>query len=110
MGRKAASPVGTVGLPVSKGIVTMKLKRLTLIAILFGASFSLLADTLVFADTRSATARVSCTILPMIEIPEITSDGSAVSVKTNLGRNYALTESFRKTGNEKVKLYSITVL
>ena len=88
----------------------MKLKTHILIAIFFGFSFSLLADTPLFAGSRSATVRVSCTILPMIEIPEITSDGSAVSVKTNLGRNYALTESFRKTGNDKVKLYSLTVL
>ncbi len=87
----------------------MKLKTYTLIAIFFGVSFSLLADTLLFADTRSATVRVSCTILPVIEISSAKTLAEP-AVKTNLGSNYALTESIRKAGNDKIKLYSITAL
>ena len=87
----------------------MKLKTCTLIAILFGVAFSLLTDTLLFADTRSATARVSCTILPIIEISS-TKTLVEPAVKTNLRGNYNLTESVRKIGNDKVKLYSLTAL
>lgn len=87
----------------------MKLKTHILIGILFGLSFLLLADTLLFADTRSATVRVSCTILPVIEITSAKTLAEP-AVKTNLGINYALTESIRKAGNHKIKLYSITAL
>jgi len=84
----------------------MKLKTHILIAIFFGFSFSLLADTPLFAGSRSATVRVSCTILPMIEI----SSAKTPSIKTNLGSDYGVTESIRKAGNDKIKLYSITAL
>jgi len=134
VGRKATSPVGTVGLPVSKGIVTMKLRTHTLIAIFFGLSFSLLADTLLFADTRSATVRVSCTIVPMIEmtapntsfqsttaaVPEfrstprtelgLVSQKGLVSVKTNLGKNYSMIETLEKSDQGLLRLYSITAI
>ena len=87
----------------------MKLKTHILIAIFFGVTFSLLADTLLFADTRSATVRVSCTILPIIEISSAKTLAEP-AVKTNLGKKYALTESIRKAGNDKIKLYSMTAI
>ncbi len=90
----------------------MKLKTQPLIAIFFGMLFSLLADTLLFADTRSASVRVSCTILPIIEISSarILAEPVRKELEIRSNKNYHLTESIRKAGSDKIKLYSVTAL
>lgn len=87
-----------------------------------------LLDSPLWAESRSAMVRVSCTILPMLELSTplfgptasdasprselgLSSDGGAwVSVKTNLGSNYRMTENFRKTSQGVLKIYSVTAL
>ncbi|GEM_PF-2335224 len=96
--------------------------------------WALMASTVTpaFADSRSATFRVTCTILPVLEIStlktsdqnlifeppttrninrtelELKTTGSMVSVETNLGQNYHLSEVLLKKLEGTVKLYSVT--
>lgn len=116
-----------VELPVVLNIVTkMKnsfkiiLRFFTLLA--FAASFVPSA----YADSRSATVRISCTIMPVLEItlptaknsapiasrPEIELQltGPSVNVNTNLGKDYQLAENLTKTENALIRLYSVTAL
>ena len=63
------------------------------------------------ADTRSATVRVSCTILPMIEMstPQISDPALQRSHEPqSLGKDFITTLSFRDNGS--VKVYSLTAL
>ena len=92
--------------------------------IVIGISLSLvfmfIMNSPLLAESRSATVRVSCTILPMIEVstPDLTpraelgivSDNGLISVRTNLGKNYSLAEVSRKTSEGLLKLYSVTAL
>ena len=91
----------------------------------------------VWADTRTATIHVSCTIVPMIEmssfsssaipaaghssseqtaaVPErtllgLTSAGAKVQVNTNLGKNFGVSESVRVANGSSTKIYSVTAL
>jgi hypothetical protein len=83
-------------------------------------SLTLSASTAVWADSKSATIRVSCTIDPMIEIASekasdptglaINLNGSTVKVRTNLGKNYQTSVTSKKTADGFSKLYSVTAL
>ena len=92
----------------------------------------------VWAGSRSATIRVSCTILPALELSSAfplqgivkpSSDASGASssredrsllalasqnqeilVSTNLGDNYRLSRVLSKVGSNSVRLYSLTAL
>lgn len=83
----------------------------------------------VFADSRSASIKVSCTILPMLEMSlptpvaapmtvaqkpeagiELKSEGSLIHINTNLGKDYQLMESWVKYDNNRTRLYSIIAL
>ena len=124
-----------VGLPVVINIVIkMKKNYRLIIALLALLAFTVSEASCVFADSRSATVRVSCTILPMIEVSTLAassqimtpfvsapiathrnelglaSDGSLISVKTNLGKNYQMVQSFQKTAEGNIRLYSVTAL
>lgn len=80
-----------------------------------------------YADSRTATVRVSCTIMPVLEVTlpvihtaltnmparseiELKSEGPSVNVNTNLGKDYQLAESFTRTENSLLHLYSVTAL
>ena len=128
-----------VGLPVLLNIVIkMKINFRFIIALFAILAITVWGSGIVFADSRSATVRVSCTILPMIQISTLTaqnqfsgltaapsavespvthrdelglaSDGSLISIKTNLGSNYHMVQSFQKTAEGNIKLYSVTAL
>lgn len=95
---------------------------------------TLFATAPAWAESKSATVQVSCTILPIIEITRsmtpfqspvathpgpiptprnelvIVSQEGLVSVKTNLGKNYSMSETLEKTGKGLLKLYSVTAL
>ena len=126
---------GVVGLPVVSNIVThMKHNSQILITLLIVLGLTAFVASPVFADSRSATVRVSCTILPMLEIsmPKTTDQALAswtstaktadraglelkttagfVSVGTNLGKAYDVTEAFLNRPEGRMKLYSITAL
>ena len=58
------------------------------------------------ADARSATVRVSCTVVPMIEMVQ----KDTVSVRSNLGKQYLSNESWIDRGGQRVKLVSVTAL
>lgn len=72
----------------------------------------------VWADTRTATMRVSCTILPMIELssPELPTLGltgqvSDVRVNTNMGKKFGMdVRSQKTTDGSLLKIYSVTAL
>ena len=72
----------------------------------------------VWADTRTATMRVSCTILPMIEIssPELstlglTGQASDVRVNTNMGKKFGMDmQSRHASDGSLIKIYSVTAL
>ena len=89
-----------------------------------------------WAESRTATIRVSCTILPALELSTagsaqgavlssdafqassptprselaIASLDQQVVVNTNLGDQYRLSEELVKNGNAGIKLYSVTAL
>ena len=95
---------------------------------------ALFATAPLWAESKSATVQVSCTILPIIEITRaetpfqspvaahpgpiptprnelgIVSRDGLISVKTNLGKNYTMSETLEKTGKGLLKLYSVTAL
>jgi hypothetical protein len=109
---------------------TMISIKQAIIAVLLGAAFWLAAVSTASADTRSATVRVSCTILPMLEIsspktvalpentlspsprPELglSSAENGVQINTNLGNRYFLTENLENSPQGLLKLYSVTML
>ena len=118
----------------------MKLNSQILITLLIVLGLATLVASPVFAYSRSASVRVSCTILPVLEIsiptakfaaidpgPQLTtavakpqntsrtaielkSSGSLVNVNTNLGKAYQLTESLAKNDNNRTHLYSVTAI
>lgn len=84
-----------------------------------------------FAGSRSASVKISCTILPVLEMStptfnsstrnnlassgpkdkiELKLTDSMVSVNTNLGNNYQLTESLAKGESIPIHYYSVTAL
>ena len=108
---------------------TEKIALKTSLAILL---FTLTCSS-VFAESRSATVRVSCTILPMLEISmpktasqttspwalpkaslrdelELKTNGSLVNVGTNLGKDYCVSEILLNKPEGRLKLYSVTAL
>ena len=126
---------GVVGLPVVLNIVTkMKLNSQILTTLLIVLGLTTLVASPVFADSRSATVRVSCTILPMLEIStpkttdqaltswastakttdkdglELKTSDRFVSVGTNLGNAYDVAEAFFNRPEGRMKLYSVTAL
>jgi hypothetical protein len=111
----------------------MKVKKIAVC--LIGLGLFLLMCTPAFAASKSVTIRVSCTILPMMELsvpqtaavrasgpavtqpalparPELwlSSADQGVIAKSNLSGNTRLNESFRQTPGGLVKLYSLTAL
>ena len=62
-----------------------------------------------WAGSRSVSINVSCTILPAIELAS-TSESRPVSVNTNLGNKYDLTEQTVNNGAQTSTLYSVTAL
>ena len=120
---------------VSNIVTKMKLNSQILITLLIISGLTMFVDSPVFADSRSATVRVSCTILPMLEISvpktadqssltpwtstakttdnaglELKTSGGFVSVGTNLGNAYDVTEAFLNRPEGGIKLYSVTAL
>ena len=116
-----------VGLPVVLNIVTQMKNNFKIIIRFFAIlAFTASLTSSAYADSRSATVRVSCTIMPVLEITlptakspaptaprpeiELQSTGSSVSVNTNLGKDYQLAESLTRTDNALIHLYSVTAL
>ena len=58
------------------------------------------------ADSKSKTVRISCTVVPMIELTQ----RETLSVQSNLGKQYRLLESQTERAGQKVQLYSLTAL
>ena len=59
-----------------------------------------------FADSRSKSVQVSCTILPMIEM----SQTASLQVNSNLGNRYLTSENLVDRQGQKVRLMSVTAL
>ena len=99
-----------VGLPVVLNIVTkMKLNSHILIKFLIFLAFTASMATPVFAESRSATVRISCTILPMLEVsaPKLADP----IVGTNLGKtSYQVSQTLVQRPEGLLKLYSVTAL
>ena len=115
-------------------VTKMKLNSQILITLLIVLGLTTFVTPPVFADSRSATVRVSCTILPMLEISvpkpadhalaswdsaanttdraglELKTSGGFVSVGTNLGKAYDVAEAFFNRPEGRMKLYSVTAL
>ena len=88
----------------------------------------LFSSTPLFAESKSQAVRVSCTIVPILEIASpkrvqesfktverpnlemISNEKAAVQVRTNLQKNFHLTESLEKTPRGSIKIYSLTAL
>ena len=81
----------------------MRFKRNLMVLLGIAWSFGLAVPAL--ADSRTATVRVSCTILPMIEIAT-----PAASVNTNLGNKFTTSEATLQNQNGPMKVYSVTAL
>lgn len=77
-----------------------------------------LAVSPAFANSRSATVRVSCTILPILELSSVapqnsltmTSQAEQIRVNTNLKNLYRVNEKTLKKSGNNVTLYSVTAL
>lgn len=101
-----------------------------MVAITVGLAMLIALNPPVSAQSKSATIRVSCTILPVLEMTskrvptanvlgtllptrsdlEMTSQGLEVGASSNLGKNFLMTESLRQTETGAVKIYSLTAL
>jgi hypothetical protein len=80
----------------------MKLK--TVLHVLFLLSAAMPA----FADSKSATVQVSCTVPAMIELAAPIAQ--AVSARSNLSNQYQMTEGIGLRDGQSIKLYSLTAL
>ena len=58
------------------------------------------------ADSRSATVRVSCTVVPVIEMVQ----KDTLGVRSNLGKQYLSNESWVDRDGQRIKLVSVTAL
>lgn len=58
------------------------------------------------AESKSKTVRISCTVVPMIEM----SQTDSFSMRSNLGKQLRMTESYTERAGQKVQLYSLTAL
>ena len=120
-----------VGLPVVLNIVNkMKISSKITIKFLIFLAFAGSVTVPAFADTRTATVRISCTILPILEIAlpktadqtltlgasktgsgiELKTIGNFVKVGTNLGKNYDISEVLLKRAEGPIRLCSVTAL
>ena len=72
----------------------------------FLLGIALLNPPSALADSRSATVRISCTVVPMIEMVQ----DKTVNVRSNLGKQYLSSESWIDRGGQRVQLVSITAL
>jgi hypothetical protein len=109
----------------------MDYKKVTAVLVSLGLFAGFYAIPGAFAASKSVSMRVSCTILPMVELstasgaanaastastlpqrPELglVSDGALVSIRSNLGGNLRLNETMRRTADGMVRLYSVTAL
>lgn len=61
-----------------------------------------------WADAKSATIRVSCTVKPMIEMSA--PSFQSVAARSNLEKKFQMTEDLRQTPNGPTRLYSLTAL
>ncbi len=61
-----------------------------------------------WADAKSATIRVSCTVKPMIEMAAPSFRN--VEAKSNLDKKFQMTEDMRTTPSGLTRLYSLTAL
>jgi len=80
----------------------MKLKT-ALTALLF-----LLAAIPAFAESKSMTVQVSCTIPEMMELSAPIAQ--AVAARSNLSNQYQMTENSGKRDGKSAKVYSLTAL
>ncbi len=61
-----------------------------------------------FADVKSVSVQVSCTIPAMMEL--VAPIAQAVTVRSNLSNQYQMTEGVGNRDGKSVKLYSLTAL
>ena len=80
----------------------MKLKTI------LNALFLILAVTPAFADSKSMTVQVSCTVPAMIEMSAPLAQ--AVAVRSNLSNQYQMTQDTGKRDGKSATVYSITAL
>ena len=93
------------------------------LALLLIISSLALNATPCFAGSKTATIRISCTILPSLELSTsakqdlaiptelaLMSNNSQVYVHSNLGNDYRMVESLFTNAGKPVKLYSVTAL
>ncbi len=83
--------------------VIMKLK-ITLSALLF-----LAATIPAFADAKSMTVNVSCTVPAMIEMAA-SPNAQLVQARSNMNDQYQMTEDLGSRDGRRVKVYSLTAL
>jgi hypothetical protein len=96
----------------------------TLTTFLLALAFMACIISPVSADTRSATIKISFTILPMLEMAspailatspqsqgiELRSDSLTPRVQSNQGANYQVIESLVAGPSSVIHLYSVTAL
>lgn len=65
-----------------------------------------------FAESKSHTVRVSCVVMPEINItaPEAGFSVDSVKVHSNFGEQFNTSEVWRMNGTERTKLYTVTAL
>ncbi len=109
----------------------MNIKKCALVLLM---AICLVPSSTGWAQSRSATIRVSCTILPAIQLSsfssvqpiagaqsssqpsatknqlEMMTINNQIQVATNLGKQYSVSEQFLKTSQSNIKLYSVTAL
>ncbi len=93
----------------------MKLYFRAIVTILIALCATGILNTPALAGQRSATIKVSCTVLPVFEMAIPAAGMSQVQVNnlaihTNLGNQYQLTNAWVGGPNSRTHLYSITAL
>ena len=77
-----------------------------ILAVIFLAGILILQCLPAFADSRSKTIQVSCTIVPMIEM----SQTASFQARSNLGNRYLSSDSLVDRQGQRVRLISVTAL
>ena len=70
--------------------------------------FCMALTSVSWADAKSATIRVSCTVKPMIEMSAPSFRN--VEAKSNLEKKFQMTEDLRQTSAGLTRFYSLTAL
>ncbi len=81
--------------------------KVLMFAVLLGA-----LSSPALAESKSQTFRVSCIVMPQMQItaPEQGSSIDSVRIQSNFGEQFNTSEGWRVNGGQKTKLYTVTAL